>query len=144
MSTEPSLHAENHQTHAPRLPGSDWGSASRHGDNEPASWGLFCCKQISSDGSVASAHSWEMWRWDLWPVWSLIKDGSWQSRSDGSVLCTSCHELLAAFCFSPHIPVALSLPLLLPTCHSLCSWSGVWPYPWVWRVQEKLNFEEMM
>lgn len=62
-----------------------------------ASWGLFCCKQISSDGPVASAHSWEMWRWDLWPVWSLIKDGSWRSRSDGSVLCTSCHELLAQF-----------------------------------------------
>ena len=106
-----------------------------HRDNEPASWGLFCCKQISSDGPEASAQSWEMWRWDLWPVWSLIKDGSWRSRSDGSVLCTSCHELLAAFCFSPHIPVALFLPLLLPTCHSLCSWSGVWPYPWVWRVQ---------
>ena len=50
--------------------------APEHRDNEPASWGLFCCKQISSDGPVASAHSWEMWRWDPRPVWSLIKDAA--------------------------------------------------------------------
>ena len=101
------------------------------GDNEPTSWGLSRCKQISSDGPVASAHSREMWRWDLGPLWSLIKDGSWRSRSDGcsALRVTSCWLLLFFSTYS-HCP----LPSLA-TAHVLSSVSGVWPYPWIWRVQ---------
>lgn len=84
-----------------------------HRDNEPASWGLSRRKQISSDGPVASAHSREMWRWDLRPVWSLIKDGSWRSRSDGcSALCvTSCWLL---FVFLHIFPLPSSFPCDCP------------------------------
>lgn len=57
-------------------------------DDELASWGRSCCKEIIFDGRVAFAHSWGMWRWELRPVWSLIKVDSWWSGSDSSVLCS--------------------------------------------------------
>lgn len=69
--------------------------------SETMSWppgGLSHCKQISFDGGVAFDHSWGMWRGQLRLVWSLIKDGSWCSRSDGSVLCTPLMSQVAS-CF---------------------------------------------
>lgn len=68
--------------------------------------------------------SWGAWRWELRPVWSLIKDGSWCRRPAGPVL-RLCHKLLLAFCFPPGTPVALSSPLPLSPCCSVCSPTGV-------------------
>lgn len=76
--------------HMPHACQAEW-LRHRLQSTETMSWpprGLSHCKQISFDGREAFAHSWEMWRWELRPVWSLIKDGSWCARSDGSVLCT--------------------------------------------------------
>lgn len=58
---------------------------------------------MSFDERVAFAHSSGVERWELSPVWSLIKDGSWHNGSDDSVLIhfTSCILFFSRyFCYS--------------------------------------------
>lgn len=106
---------------------SDWGSDSpAQGQWIGLPWSSPACKQMSWNGRVAFAHSSRVWRWEIRQAWSLIKDGSWHSRSSGSGL-HSCHELLAVLCFSPHIPVAL-IPLCYWLHAGLCAISKAWPY----------------
>lgn len=112
--------------HIPHASQAEW-LRHRLQSTQTVSWpprGLSHCKQISFAGPVAFAYSWGMWRGELGLVWSLIKDGSWSSRSDGSVLCTPFMSQVASctLLFS-RIPFCFFFTLPLPMCYSACHWS---------------------
>jgi hypothetical protein len=112
--------------HGPHSYQTQW---PRHRDN---AWPLRGLSQLQANvlwWMSGLAHSSEVWRWEIGSVWTLIKDGSWHSRSGGSVF-HSCHKLPAAFCFSPETTVALLTPR---HCEQivLCAVKVAWPYSYV-------------